>query len=675
MKAHHFPLIKITIWLILGILFSYFVNPAIEILFLALIAVFLFFVGAYWFSKKSVVANFAFGLSLYTLVFTIGSTTYSFNLYQNQPSNYIHLIKSSDVEHQLTLVLLEKLNTTKKYQRYIAEVTTIDNRVSSGKIIVNFYHKSIDSTLIIGNIISLKSGLILPESPKNPNQFDYGKYLAHKSIGAQLFIYNKEYVVDDKIDKNVWFYTNQLRNRIIENLKQNGFQHQELNTVAALLLGQRQDLSSDIIQDYQLSGAIHILSVSGLHVGYLFLTLTFLLGGLPKSKWFNTIKLIVILFVLWGFALLAGFSPSVIRSVTMFSAIAIGQFLKRQTNVYNTLCVALFLILLIEPNFIFDIGFQLSFVAVFFIVWLYPHIKKMWKPKYKIINYLWEIFAVSLAAQIGTLPISLFYFHQFPGLFFITNIVVLPFLGFIMILGVLVLFLAAFNGVPIYLSKLLEWGISLLNAFIHWIASYDNFVIREIPFNGLLVVTTYILIIAIGFWIEKTTALRFKRVLIAIVIFQVTYFSILIFQQQNKMEILVFNMKNQTIIAKQNTNEIDFYCSDSIKNNQIIQSYLIANLNPEVKWNRLQNVLYFNGKRIEIIDSSGVYSPFMKPDIVMLTHSPKFNFERMVKQIKPKLVIADASNYKSLVEKWSASCYKQKIPFYDTRKKGFYRMN
>ena len=217
----------------------------------------------------------------------------------------------------------------------------------------------------------------------------------------------------------------------------------KLQVVSALILGQQQDISKEILKDYQYAGAIHILSVSGLHVGFILLFITFLLRPLPKNKYGNWIRLLAILLGLWGFAIIAGLSPSVIRSATMFSFVAIGMNLKRSTNIFHTLLVSLFIILLFKPSFLFDVGFQLSYLSLFFILWIQPLLSKIWIPKNKILRYFWDILTVSFAAQIGALPLSIYYFHQFPGLFFVTNIIILPFLSIIMGLGVFVMTLAA----------------------------------------------------------------------------------------------------------------------------------------------------------------------------------------------------------------------------------------
>ena len=152
----------------------------------------------------------------------------------------------------------------------------------------------------------------------------------------------------------------------------------------ALLLGQQQEISSEIIQDYQLSGAVHILSVSGLHVGLLMLFINFLLKPLRKNRFNSYLKLAIIITILWFFAFIAGLSPSVVRSVTMFTFVAIGMHLNRKTNIFHTLLVSILLILLFQPAFIVDVGFQLSYLALFFILWLQPLLASLWKPKRKL---------------------------------------------------------------------------------------------------------------------------------------------------------------------------------------------------------------------------------------------------------------------------------------------------
>ena len=480
------------------------------------------------------------------------------------------------------------------------------------------------------------------------------------------------------MEKNIWYYTSRLRTRIIHNLEKSNFNKIELNVAIALIMGQQQDISPEIIKDYQYAGAVHILSVSGLHIGFILLFVTFILKPFPNTKRGSFIKLIIILLSLSLFGLIAGLAPSVVRSVTMFSFVAIGNHLRRSVNIYHTLLVSILLILLFEPSFLFDVGFQLSYVALFFILWLQPLLASIWLPKNKILKYIWDILTVSFAAQIGTLPLSIYYFHQFPGLFFVTNLVIIPLLSFIMILGVLVMVLAAFNYVPYFLSQPLEWSIFYLNKIINSIASLEQFIIQNIPLNTYLLISFYLLIISAIIWFKKPSFNKFAFFLVSIIILQISYFKNQ-WNIQNQQEWVVFNLKRNTVIAERNGNEVTLYANDSLlkvaRKSNMLTSYLVGNFSSLETKKRIQNTAFFKGKRILIMDSLGNYPNNVKPDVLVLTQSPKINLDRLFQNLKPKIVVADASNYKSIQNYWKATCYKQKIPFHATAEKGFYKLN
>ena len=411
-----------------------------------------------------------------------------------------------------------------------------------------------------------------------------------------------------------------------------------------------------------------------MHIGFILLFITFLLQPLPKNNFGSYIKLSIILLSLWGFAFLAGLSPSVIRSVTMFSFVAIGMCLKRKTNVFHTLLASLFFILLFEPSFLFDVGFQLSYVALFFILWLQPLLSSIWTPKNKIQSYFWDIITVSFAAQIGAMPLSIYYFHQFPGLFFVTNLIILPALGVIMALGVFVMTLASFDYVNLFLAKILEWSIFLLNKTINWVASFEQFIFQDIPFNWYMTVSSYLVIIAMVIWFKKPNYFKMAITLITILLFQATCY-ISIWKTQSQREFIVFNIKKSTLIGERNGQHLTLFSKDSIQNNSMLKSYQVANFTTLKTIKALPNLAYFNGKKILIIDSLGIYSLNKKPNVIILTKSPKLNLERLFLKMKPQQVVADASNYKTYIKVWKKTCIKYKIPFHATGEKGFYRMD
>ncbi|WP_428230341.1 ComEC/Rec2 family competence protein [Flavobacterium sp.] len=672
MKVLDFPLAKITILFIIGILFCYYREPSLDVAGALFIVGIVLFLVSYFLTQKNKKRYLFFGLSTYFISFFIGALTLLFHTSSLQKSNYIHSHSAFENPKAITFTLREKLKSNTYNDRFTAIINTIDNKTYSGKIIVNI-HKDSTENLIIGNVIKVTTTLQRSNSNKNPNQFDYGKYLADKQIYAQVYINKSEISLNKKLKKDIWYYCGRLHSRIVRNLEKANFNNEEMNVALALILGQQQEISSDIIQDYQYSGATHILSVSGLHVGFIMLFINFILKPIPNTKKGSLIKLLSILLSLATFAIISGLSPSVLRSVVMFSFLAIGNHLRRNGSIYHTLLVSILLILLFEPYFLFDVGFQLSYLALFFIVWLQPVLKNIWKPKNKIQTTVWNALTVSFAAQIGTLPLCLYYFHQFPGLFFVTNIIIIPLLSFIMIAGIIVMIVALFISPPILLIEVFEKSIYLLNQTIHFIASFESFVIRDISFNFYFLITFYLLIIAFIIWSKKPGFSKISFLLITIILVQISF----IYTKkeiENKQELIVYNAKRNTLISVRKGKNISLFTNDTLSKNNILNSYIVGNFGKLKSTNTIKNTLFFNGKKIFIIDSSGIYENRIQPDILILTQSPKINLDRILQDLHPIIIIADASNSYSIQKNWKITCLKKNTPFHATSEKGYYKL-
>ncbi|OMQ08412.1 ComEC/Rec2 family competence protein [[Flexibacter] sp. ATCC 35103] len=673
MKVLSFPLTKITIWFLFGIIFCYYCSPCLDIVLAISIVCIILFSISYFLIKRNKKFNPIFGVSAYCVSFFIGVTTLLLHTNSLQKSNYIHCKKAFENPQILTFTLCEKLKSNTYNDRFTAFINIINNKTYSGKIIVNIQKDSLQNP-IIGSVIKVNTILLGNTQSKNPNQFNYSKYLEDKQIYAQVYISKSEISINKKFKKDIWYYSGKLHSRIVKNLETAHFNKEEMNVALALILGQQQDISSEIIQDYQYSGATHILSVSGLHVGFIMLFINFILKPIPNTRRGSLIKLISILISLTIFAVISGLSPSVLRSVVMFSFLATGNHLRRSGSIYHTLLVSMLLILLFEPYFLFDVGFQLSYLALLFIVWLQPLLKRIWTPKKKILITIWNALTVSFAAQIGTLPLCLYYFHQFPGLFFVTNIVIIPILSFIMIAGIIVMIYAVFTSPPIFIIEIFEKSIYLLNKTIHIVASFEWFVIRDISFNFYFLLTFYLFIIAAIVWNKKPDYTKFVAFLITVILLQISF----IFTKkeiESKHELIVYNTKKNTLISERRGKNIIIFTSDTISKNNILNTYLVGNFAQLKSTYKIKNTLFFNGKKIAVIDSSGIYAAKTQPDILILTQSPKINLERILNDLQPKILIADASNSYNMQKIWRITCLKKNIPFHATNEKGFYRLN
>lgn len=677
MNVLQFPLIKITIGFILGLIAAYYIPFSLPFSLAFVVIAVLNLLTAYWFAVKKNIRGLYFEGATLLLYFAIGIGVLITHTESNHKNNYTNHPEVFQKANWIQVTVRERLRSSPQNNRYLALLQSINAKKSSGKIILTIAKNKNIQAFDVGHQLRFKAQLTPPEKPKNPSQFDYATYLRNKQIYAQVYLDPEAILYHKTLLKDIWYYTSKLRTIIVTHLEKSGFDKKALPVAMALLVGQQQDIDPNITKEYQYAGAVHILSVSGLHIGFIVLLINFLLRPIPNTSKGRFLKLSLSLVSLALFGILAGLAPSVVRSITMFSFVAIGQYLRRSSNIYHTLVVSIFLILLFQPYFLFDVGFQLSYAALFFIVWLQPLLASYWTPKNKILEFFWDIITVSFAAQLGTLPLSIYYFHQFPGLFFVTNLLVLPLLSIIMLLGVIVMMIATFTAMPIWCIKPLEWGITFMNAIIGWVASFESFIFTNIPSTFYLTLASYGLLIALVLWWKKNSFTRLVCTLSSIIILQLVVLKNKL-DYGNSKEWVVLNTSKKTIICQRIGKELEVISNDltneEIQKNTVLQNYTTATFSSIEKRSPLENVAYFNGNRILILDSSSVYFPNKATDILLLTASPKVNLERIIKDNRPKMVVADASNYKSLVTLWKTTCIKQNIPFHSTREKGYFRI-
>ncbi|MBE0423429.1 MAG: ComEC/Rec2 family competence protein, partial [Lutibacter sp.] len=564
------------------------------------------------------------------------------------------------------------------YDKYEAEVTQLNGEKSIGKILVNIQKDSTNRQLRVDDCLAVKMVFTEIAEPLNPYGFNYKKYLQQQQIHHQIYGENFQFLKLKISKQTVKGIAAKIREDINLALIQYGFKNDDMAVVNALLLGQRQHLTSELRQSYIGAGAIHILAISGLHIGIILLILSAVFKPLHYFKHGRLAASILIISILWLYAIIAGLSPSVVRAVAMFTAIAIAIHVNRPSNVYKNLVISMFFLLLFNPYFLFEVGFQLSYLAVFSIVWIQPKLYNLWKPKFWLFDKLWQLLTVSAAAQIGVLPLSLYYFHQFPGLFFISNLVIIPVLGIILTAGILVTILSVLQMAPQFLVDAFIFVIRQMNHFVAWVADQEYFIIQQISMSLLLMAAFYALLFFGLKWTEKKVFYRFVLVLISIVLLQMVF----VYEKygiQSSNEFIVFNQSKATTVGKRTGNKIRFDTSaDSlITNANFKTAYLVgAGLDEMHPSEKIKNLYYFNDEIILIVDSLGIYRlNSVKPTIVILRQSPKINLERLLEYVNPKIIIADGTNYKSYVKDWEQTCLKNKAPFYNTLQKGAFVVN
>lgn len=345
----------------------------------------------------------------------------------------------------------------------------------------------------------------LLDPPQNPHEFDFKRFLSFKNIYYQQFVKrNQVQLISPLSAKGLRYYSFVARQWGTRQLKAQLPNKQEQAIALALTLGVTDGIDNELQSAYSSSGAMHVLAVSGLHVGILYAIVMLLFRPFRNLSWSRWVIAVVSLIVLWSFAFITGLSPSVLRAVTMFSFIAVAKPFGRCTSIYNTLASSAFILLLFDPYLLMSVGFQLSYLAVLGIVTIHRPLYQWWEPKSALLDWVWNISCVSIAAQLATFSLSVLYFHQFPVYFLLSNLFVIPGAIAVLITSILVLATSAISPLAAFLGVILQGLIQILN--------YAVFTFEKLPFsliNDIYITTLqcWLLILAIGFllllWQEK----------------------------------------------------------------------------------------------------------------------------------------------------------------------------
>ncbi len=669
MKFINFTVVKFSVFLVLGILTSHYFPLSVFSLPFLLIVFFLVFILWIW-TRNQLFQTVYFGIAIYFCFFCIGYFSYQMRLPRFQPKHFSNII-SEESAALVQLKITQNLKPDKFNFKYFAKVNAVNGEKANGRILLNITKDSVQKKISPDEILLVYAPISEIPQPLNPHQFNYSKYMQSLGVYGQMRISEKE-ILKSKMGKQTFLGAAQnFRAGIVEKLQKTKLKTDERAIIQALILGEKKDVDKNLYNEYAAAGAVHILAVSGLHVGILFFILTFLLNPLKRWKYGIYLQSAVIVLLLWSFALLSGLSPSVTRAVTMFSFFATAGIFKRETNSINTLFLSFLTLLVINPLWLFQVGFQLSYLAVFFIVWLQPIFYKVGYSKYRIIRKIWMILSVTICAQIGVLPLSLYYFHQFPGLFLLTNIVILPFLTILMSGGILIVVLASLEILPNWLAESYNFLIEGLNGFIHWVAVQDEFLFKDISFSNLKVLGAYFLIIAFALFLKKLNYCRLVVLLLSISAFITIY----IYDEfrTSANQFIVFQKSKQTLIGYKNGTNFTVFKNDSTNNiseEYPIKSFRSANNIENYSEEKLPNIFQYNNKKIFIMDSLGIYPKQKSIHTIVLTNSPKVNLNRMIDSLKPKQIVADGSNYFTYVKRWEKTCKLKKLPFCHTAKQG-----
>jgi competence protein ComEC len=576
MRFKEYPILKLLIAIIIGILLAKSeVIPIINWYYILLPIIILSLLS--WPNKNIFPYKYRniSGLFIYFTFILLGFLLYQ-NSFESIRSGYFGNIKNLENKYYQIRIIeppQEKPNSIKIYAEVEAVETNDTIKASFGKLLIYLQKDSIAQKLEYGDKLAFNKKINTIEAPKNPEQFNYKAYLQQKDILFQTYLRSGEWNILVSNEKyGIVYNALKLRSYLLHILETNNVKGDELGIAAGMLLGLRDLLSPELRQAYTGAGAMHILCVSGLHVGILFLILNALLSFLNHSHKTKIIKASIIMLFIWFYALLTGLSPSVVRSATMFTFVIIGQNINRHTNILGSLSASAFLLLIINPSLLFDLGFQLSYSAVVAIVILQKPIENLWIPNNIVIYKIWQLITVSIAAQIGTLPISLYYFHQFPNLFLLTNIIVIPAAYIVIILGITVLLTSFIPPISLFLGKVLSNFLGLLNLSISKIEHWQYSVTKDIFLNSTLLILLITLIISMSIWLLLIKK-KMIFVNISIIIFILIANNI---KYENSEEVVFYHSTKNTYLAFYSGREAVIICDSAVINNPNIMSFQVG---------------------------------------------------------------------------------------------------
>ena len=487
---------------------------------------------------------------------------------------------------------------------------------------------------------------------------------------GKLVLYLKDTLRENALGQAILFHSKlikakQLQGYLAATLSHYIFSKETVGVLKALVLGIRSDITPELYQQYINAGAVHILAISGLHIGIITYLLTLFISlVVPAHR--KGVKIALLLVSLLTYAAITGFSASVLRAVVMFGGYSIAYLAESRRARYDSLLLSAFILLLCKPTFLFEVGFQLSYMAVLSIALFLP-LGDKYRFENRFLNFFWDIIKVSIAAQIGVLPLSLYYFHQFAGLFLVTNVLILPLLGIILSVGIGVVLLASIQLLPYWLLVCYEKALSLMNHIIGYIASVEQLVIRDVYFDTICLCLCYLAIVWAIIYL-RARKIKFVYFFFLTLLSLQTYFFHLKYESAKKEQLIVFHQYKKTVIALQQGREATFYLSDTLSVPQtLIKNFCTQQQVSNLHYKALENIVPFKEDFLTIIDDKFYLDTSYPTHYLLLRNNPKIHLEKFLSNIRPKMLIADGSNYPFIIEKWKYTCQRLQIPFYDTK--------
>ena len=684
MKIENYPIVKLLFPYAIGILIAYYGNYGEHVKSIALIITglcvsitfLLTLVKAYgWRVVKTIVM----GLSYVTTGFLLTNM----RLHPTLPAE---LMESNT--DWMVRVAEEPTSRPKSVKVTATVLNTNGNQYVKAKILLYLRPSTGAAALHYGDILLVHAKLSRIPPPFNPEAFDNQRYMQRRGIFYTGFVNEDAWkrIGSSPVNK-LKSLAQKARNRLTDIYISAGMSGEELDILKAILLGDDDTLDPELKASYSSAGVSHILCVSGMHVGVIFMIINFLLKPLDLFRRSRILKTILVMMVIWLYAHITGLAPSVTRSATMFTFVAIGQLLRRNTNIFHSLFASLFILTVIHPLLLFEVGFQLSYLAVAGIVLFQPKLAALYKCRTRIGKYFWELLTVSVAAQLGTSPISIYYFARFPNYFILSNLCIIALSFAVIITGISLLPFSLSPFITRYVSWTLTKEISIMNHIIRFIEHLPHSVTENIDYQIIQVLILYGVIGCVYLLLNQKSRKMFWSASVLFSLFCIS-FVVRKIQLDGETGFMAYHIRKCSALGFQSQGRMVLF-SDSIRDEKCdLYRYNISN---HVRKHHLKvvvvpidtfafdtpflckrgNFIRYNDRNYFILTKNQKIMAIdenSRPriDCLLLRQNPRMPPDEIIAQLPFKEVVMDGSNSAFYVGKWRRFCAENAIPFHYT---------
>lgn len=681
------PFARILLPFVCGILSSLFLHLPLEALAAVTLLAFVSYTVLFFYVRTRIrqTAVLLTGVILIVLCWSLGACWHRMYHQLSKPNHFSHtssLYKVVDI----TEAPVKKARTIKLTVEVNEVKTTTGLKRVRGKMMLYVQRDSAAEQLKYGDRLLLRVRERLVEEPRNPEEFNYKRYLMFNNIFHQAYVTSADYrLLKREVRSALFAAAFQTRDRLIDLFRTHVQGEREFAVSTALVFGYVDELDPDLIQSYSNTGTLHVLAVSGMHVGIIYLVLNWVFAFMDRNRKTALLKACGIGLFLWGYSMVAGLSPSILRAATMFSFITFGQLINRRTQIYNTLAASAFILILFKPTIIASVGFQLSYAAVLGIVFIQPKLYRLLLFRNYIADLIWKITAVSIAAQVTTFPLGLLYFHQFPNYFIFSNLIIIPLTTVVLYVGIVLIVFSWQATLASWIGQVVFWGIKVTNLLVESIDRLPYATVNGISISIPETLVIYVILFTgIGYVLLKRIGWLQLCLVCSVLLASLNLYekNEQLYQQQR----IIYHIPGHRAIAVFNGMDALLLCDSALAADAAALRFYIRHhwwergqlhIRTRVMNEQTNYLLQLHGKRVLWLQhGKGLkHIPPQPLDVIILSNNAWVDMTQLRRDFNPEQLIFDGSNRFKKIGFWKREAQRVAVPYTDVTSTGAVVLN